>query len=54
MRPPEAALLGAGYILRRVCDRMVEAMIGDPACGMAGAVEDRPKDQELLDNGVRL
>ena len=54
MRPPEAALLGTGDVLGRVRDGVVETMIGDPTCGMTGAVEDRPEDQELLDEAVGL
>src|SRR5438477_4075689 len=54
MGPPEAALLGAGDILGRVGNGMMEAMIGDPACGMTGTVKDRPEDQELLDKAVGL
>ena len=49
MRPPEAALLGTGNVLGGVRDGVVEAMIGNPACRMAGTIEDRPEDQELLD-----
>jgi len=33
---------------------MVQAMIRDPACRMAGAVEDGPEDQDLLDDPVGL
>jgi hypothetical protein len=54
MRPPEAALFGAGDILWRVGDGVVQAMIGDPSCGVAGTVEDRPEDQELLDESIGL
>jgi len=54
MRPPETALLGTGDVLRRVGNRVMETVIGDPTRGMAGAVEDRPEDQELLDEAVGL
>src|SRR5467141_1514849 len=54
MRPPEAALLGAGDVLGGISNRVVEAMIRDPARGMAGAVEDGPEDQNLLDDSVGL
>jgi hypothetical protein len=30
----------------------MQAMISDPACGVAGAVEDGPEDQELFDEFV--
>src|SRR5712691_8528622 len=49
MRPPEAALLGTGDVLGSVGNGVMQAMIGDPACGMTGAVKDRPENQELLD-----
>jgi hypothetical protein len=52
MRPPEAALLRARNIFGLVGDRMVKAMISDPAGRMTRAVEDRPEDQELLDDRV--
>src|ERR1700682_2183278 len=54
MRPPEAALLGTGDVLGRVGNRVVQAMIRDPARGVAGAVEDGPEDQNLLDDPVGL
>ncbi len=54
MRPPKTALLGAGDVLGRIGNGMMEAMVGDPACGMAGAVEDCPENQELLDEAVGL
>jgi hypothetical protein len=54
MRPPEAALLGAGNIVRGVRDGMMKAMVGDPACGMAGTIENRPKDENLLDKLIDL
>ena len=29
-------------------------MVSDPACGMAGAVEDRPENKNLLDELIDL
>jgi len=52
MRPPEAALLGAGNVVGRVSGGMMLAMISDPACGMTGSVEYRPEDQHLLDEAI--
>src|SRR5260370_32756581 len=52
MRTPEAALLGTRDVLGRVGNRVVEAMIRDPARRMAGAVEDGPEDQHLLNEPV--
>lgn len=54
MRPPEAALLWTGNILGQVGNGMVQAMIGHPTRGMAGTVEDRPENQELLDESVHF
>src|SRR5713101_6262110 len=54
MRPPEAALLGAGDVVRRIRYGMMEPVVRNPACGVAGAVEDRPEDQHLLDELVGL
>src|SRR6266404_6622246 len=54
MRPPKAALLRTGNVLGRVGDGVVQAMIRNPACRVAGAVEDGPEDQELLDELVGL
>lgn len=54
MRPPEAALLGAGNIVRSVRDGMMKAMVRDPACGMTGTIENRPKDENLLDKLIDL
>ena len=52
--PPEAALFGTGNIIRRVSDGMMKPVISDPAGGMAGAVENRSKDEYLLDNLIDL
>ena len=54
MRPPEAALLWTGNILGQVGNGMVQAMIGHSTRGMAGTVEDRPENQELLDESVHF
>src|SRR5882724_650543 len=52
--PPEAAMLGAGNIVRRVRQRMMMAVIGDPACRRARAIEHGPENQEVLDRFVYL
>ncbi len=54
MRPPEAALLRTGNIFGRVRDSVMQAMIRNPACWVAGPIEDGPEDQELLDEAVGL
>src|SRR6266850_7954965 len=54
MRPPKAALLRTGNVFGRVRDGVVQAMIRNPARRVAGAVEDGPEDQELLDELVGL
>src|SRR5467141_833136 len=52
MSPPEPALFRTGNVFGRVRDGVVQAMIRNPARRMAGAVEDGPEDQELLDELV--
>jgi hypothetical protein len=52
MRPPEAALLGAGNVVWGVGYRVMQAMIGDPAGGMSRAIEDRPENKELFDKPI--
>src|SRR6266404_2549802 len=54
MRPPEAALLRTGNVFGRVRDSVMQAMIRNPACWVAGPIEDGPEDQELLDEAVGL
>src|ERR1700730_13605261 len=54
MRPPKPALLGTGDVFWRIGDGMMEAMIGHPARRMAGAIENGPEDQYLLDEPVGL
>src|SRR5882762_2121300 len=54
MGPPESALFGTGNVFRSVRDGVVQAMIRNPARRVAGAVEDGPENQELLDELVGL
>ena len=54
MRPPETPLFWAGNIFRLIGHRMVQPMIRNPTRRMARAVEDRPENQELLDQRMRL
>ena len=54
MGPPEAALLRAGDVFRRIGVGVMMAMIGDPTRWSTAAVEDGREDQEVFDEPVEL
>src|SRR6202040_3259541 len=54
MRPPEAAMLGAGDVFGRVRQRMMMPVIGDPARRSPRAIEHGPEDQEVFDDLIDL
>ncbi len=45
MRPPEAAVGGAGNVVGTVGVDVMVTMIGDPAARRAGSIKHRPEDQ---------
>ena len=52
--PPEAPMLGAGNVLRRIGSIMMMTVVGHPTCWMPGAIKHGPENQKLFNGLVDL